>query len=114
MERRYNPSLENHNSSFSDYQMLKTVVVSLTDHKSRDQYKRSLYIGNVISTVEYRSNGVLYEREYLSTHVADVLVAHLTADKQRSYTGSVFLNDSHEGQTMISNNTIVVSGSLHN
>jgi alpha-L-fucosidase 2 len=73
-----------------------------------------LDIGDAVSRVHYQSNGVHFSREYFVSHLSDVLVAHLSADKTKSYSGSVEAKDGHDVKPSLQNNTITIQGSLSN
>jgi len=99
---------------YGDYQTLGNLLVALPSHKSNSNYRRELDIGDSISRVEYQSNGVHYKREYFASHLADVLVGHLSADKPKGYTGHIELQDAHKGHIMATNNDITITGQLSN
>ncbi|CAG2179112.1 unnamed protein product, partial [Oppiella nova] len=90
------------------------IVVDLPDHKDNTHYKRALDIGDALSTVQYEAHGVQYKREYFVNHVSQVLVGHLSADKGKSYTGRIELQDSHKVAVHAEGNTISADGKLAN
>ena len=51
-----------------------------------------------------RRNGVKFRREYLCSHPAQVVAAHFTADKPAAYTGSIELVDSHNANSLPTDN----------
>ncbi|CAG2175595.1 unnamed protein product [Oppiella nova] len=91
-----NPTQSYHNGTFGDYQTLGNLLVDLPDHKVNTHYKRALDIGDAVATVEYESHGVQYKREYFVSHVSNVLVGRLSADKGKAYTGRIELQESHK------------------
>jgi alpha-L-fucosidase 2 len=93
---------------------LGNIVVDLPDHKDNTHYKRALDIGDALSTVQYEAHGVQYKREYFVNHVSQVLVGHLSADKGKSYTGRIELQDSHKVAVHAEGNTISADGKLVN
>ncbi|CAG2166431.1 unnamed protein product, partial [Oppiella nova] len=109
-----NPTQVYHGPGFGDYQTLGNIYVDLPEHKVNTQYKRALDIGDAVTTVRYESHGVQYKREYFVSHVSDVLVGRLTADKGKAYTGRIELQDSHKVTANAVNNTIAVDGKLVN
>ncbi|CAG2173282.1 unnamed protein product, partial [Oppiella nova] len=86
----------------------------LPDHKVNTHYKRALDIGDAVATVEYESHGVQYKREYFVSHVSNVLVGRLSADKGKAYTGRIELQESHKQAVHAVNNTLEVNGKLAN
>ncbi|CAG2172714.1 unnamed protein product [Oppiella nova] len=90
------------------------LIVDLPQHKVNTQYKRALDIGDAVTTVQYESHGVQYKREYFVSHVSEVLVGRLTADKGKAYTGRIELQDSHKLTAQAVNDTIEVDGNLVN
>ena len=89
-------------------------MIDLPEHKTYTKYKRDLDIGDAVSTVQYQSNGVQYKREFFVSHYSDVLVGHLSADKPKSYSGHIGLDDSHKAHPVIVNNTITITSALNN
>ncbi|CAG2167420.1 unnamed protein product [Oppiella nova] len=109
-----NPSQEYGGPGFGDYQTLGNIVVDLPEHKVNTQYKRALDIGDAVSTVQYESHGVQYKREYFVSHVSEVFVGRLTADKGKAYTGRIEIQESHKLTVQVVNNTIAANGKLVN
>ncbi len=100
--------------SMGSCQVLGNVYVNLPDHKTYTNYKRDLDIGDALSHVEYEANGVKYKREFFVTHASNVLVAHFSADRDKSYSGHLELEDSHNAHSVAANNVITVEGKLDN
>jgi alpha-L-fucosidase 2 len=96
------------------YQVLGNVFVNLPDHESADHYRRDLDLSDALAHVQYECNGVKFQREFFCSHPAGVLVARFTANKRRSYTGSIEAKDGHAAKTVVSGNRITVSGQLEN
>ncbi|CAG2179293.1 unnamed protein product, partial [Oppiella nova] len=109
-----NPSQKYDGPGYGDYQTLGNLIVDLPEHKVNTEYKRALDIGDAVTTVQYESHGVQYKREYFVSHVSEVLVGRLTADKGKAYTGRIELQDSHKLIANLVNNTIEVNGKLVN
>ena len=75
-------------------------------------YERSLDIGRAVHEIRYSRDGTNFQRTYFSSHPAQVMVLHLTADKQAAYTGRISLADAHEAEVTAQGNKITASGSL--
>ncbi|TCN59549.1 glycoside hydrolase family 95 protein [Flavobacterium circumlabens] len=52
------------------------------NHTTTSNYQRSLSLNNALSTIQYKQNGVTYNREYFASYPDKVLVIRLTADKK--------------------------------
>ncbi len=77
------------------------------------QYRRELDIGKAIHTIRYEAAGVRYQREYFSSHPANVMVFRFTADRKGAYSGTVTLKDAHPGDgVQADGSTITFSGKL--
>ena len=110
-----NPTMSYKGDHYGNYQVLGNIMVNIPDHKQNTNYKRDLDIGDSVSSVSYVSNGVHFKREYFVSHVSDVMVGHLSADKPKSYkTGTIEMIDSHNHKPVINNSTITVEGQLNN
>jgi alpha-L-fucosidase 2 len=96
------------------YQYFGDVYINLTGQGNASHYRRDLDIHDALAHVSYTANGATYRREFFCSHPAGVLVAHFTADKPGSYTGSIEMNDSHRASTIVSGNRLRVSGQLDN
>jgi len=101
-------------NKLGSYQVLGNLYITLSDHKNYAHYRRDLDIGDALAHVEYEANGVKYKRQFFASHSEDVLVAHLSADKSKSYSGFIELEDSHKAQAVAQNNVISVDGKLDN
>ena len=110
-----NPKMVYKSDDYGNYQVLGNIMVNIPDHKKNTNYKRDLDIGDSVSSVSYVSNGVHFKREYFVSHVSDVMVGHLSADKPKSYkTGTIEMIDSRNQKSVVSNNTITVESHLMN
>ena len=94
------------------YQALGDVGIDLAGQEPYTNYRRSLDIGDAVSTVSYTANGVTYHREYFCSYPAQVIVIRLTADKPGSYSGSIAYRDAHEGVANIEGNLITDASTL--
>ncbi|MES1219037.1 MAG: glycoside hydrolase family 95 protein [Bacteroidota bacterium] len=66
------------------YQSLANLHLVFANEKNVTDYKRWLDLETGITSVEYKSNGVLYKREVFSSAPDQVIAIHLTADKPGS------------------------------
>ena len=96
------------------YQALADLKISLPGHEAATNYRRELNVDRAVASVSYDSGGVAFRREYFASHPAQVLVARLTADKPKSYSGSIELADTHSGTAVADGRQITVSGTLDN
>lgn len=91
------------------YQPFGDVYVSLP-HAEFSGYRRELDIDRAVQTVQYRSGGVQYTREYFASNPAQVVVARFTADKPASLGGKVTLGNLHEISIVSDGETLVMKG----
>ncbi|HWX21770.1 MAG TPA: glycoside hydrolase family 95 protein [Candidatus Binatia bacterium] len=96
------------------YQVLGDLVIHLPGHDAATGYHRELELADAVAAVSYQFEGVHYRREYFCSQPAQVLVVRLTADKLGAYTGSLELNDSHQGKLLAVKNRLTFSGALDN
>jgi len=96
------------------YQVLGNVYVTLAGHTNVAAYRRSLDIGNAISSVDYQSGSAIFSRQFFCSHPAQVLVADFQANHKGAYTGSIELKDSHNAKVIVDGNRITASGRLDN
>jgi len=96
------------------YQVLGEVRVHLPAHAQTSGYRRDLDISQALSRVTYQASKVNYQREFFSSHPAEVLVARFTADRPGGYTGSVEMRDGHAAVAAVQGNRMVVTGVLSN
>jgi alpha-L-fucosidase 2 len=107
-----NPSGDD--GSMGSYQVLGNLFVNLPAHTNSTSYRRDLDLADASAHVSYSANGVNFQREYFSSHPAEVTVAHFTADKKGAYTGSIELRDGHDAKVVLNGNRFTVSGALNN
>lgn len=63
------------------YQCLANLYINLPEHEKPSNYSRDLDLSTATSHVNYTAGGVNYQREYLASNPAQLIVVHLTADK---------------------------------
>ena len=77
-------------------------------------YSRKLNLTDAVHSINYTQNGTSYKREYFCSFPDKVMVLRLTADRKKSYSGSVRLKNAHQGNITVSGNTIQFAGKLPN
>ena len=107
-----NPTGDDH--TMGAYQVLGNVFVSLPGESSATDYRRDLELSDALAHVSYVRKGVKFQREYFSSHPAEVTMARFTADKPAAYTGSIELADSHGAKIIANGNHITAAGTLAN
>ena len=107
-----NPTGDDH--TMGAYQVLGNVFVNLPGESSATDYRRDLELGDALAHVSYGRNGVKFQREYFSSHPAEVTIARFTAGKPAAYTGSIELADSHGAKIVTNGNRITAAGTLAN
>jgi alpha-L-fucosidase 2 len=96
------------------YQCMANLYINLPEHEKPSNYSRDLDLSTATSHVNYTAGGVNYQREYLASNPAQLIVVHLTADKPGAYTGSIELNDMHEAKTQGLQKQLTAAGALDN
>jgi alpha-L-fucosidase 2 len=107
-----NPSGED--GSMGSYQVLGNLFFNLPAHTNSTNYRRDLDLADAVAHVSYSAGGVNFQREYFSSHPAEVTAAQFTADKKGAYTGSIELHDGHDAKVVLNGNRFTVSGALNN
>jgi alpha-L-fucosidase 2 len=107
-----NPSGDD--GSMGAYQVLGNLFVNLPAHTNSTSYRRDLDLADAVAHVSYSADGVNFQREYFSSHPAEVTAAQFTADKKGAYTGSIELRDGHDAKVVLDGNRFTVSGALNN
>jgi alpha-L-fucosidase 2 len=79
---------------------------------STRSYRRELNVDQALHRIQYRKDGVNYQREYFASNPANVQVFRLSADQQGAYTGFVSLKDAHGSVVKAAENKLTFSGTL--
>jgi alpha-L-fucosidase 2 len=93
------------------YQAFGDIFIEM-DHQDYDTYRRELDISRAVHTVTYTHDGISYTREYFASNPAQVMVFRFSADTPGGYTGTITLEDAHNGEVRIDDTRITASGSL--
>ncbi|WNH09132.1 glycoside hydrolase N-terminal domain-containing protein [Thalassobellus suaedae] len=106
---------EEDNNYGMPYQTVGNLNLNFSNHQNTTNYKRTLDIGNAVSTVTYTNNGVDYQREYFVSFPDQVMVVHLTASKPKSLSFNLSM-DSPQVEHSISyeNGIITLAGTSGN
>lgn len=94
------------------FQNFGDVYIEFENHATHSNYTRDLNINDALAHVNYKANGVAYTREYFASYPDDAIVMHLSADKKGKINFKVNLQDSHQGEMKVENNSISISGKL--
>lgn len=93
------------------YQAFGDVLIHFS-HPDATDYRRELDLSTAVHRVSYRSGGMAYQREYFSSHPAQVMVFRFTADRPGGYTGSIELTDAHGAAVEVAGSRLIARGSL--
>ena len=96
------------------YQVLGNLLLHLPGHDQATAYRRDLDLTTAQARVAYTLNGTQYQREYLCSHPAEVLVGQFTADKKSAYTGWLELVDGHQAKVAADGTRLTIAGTLSN
>lgn len=80
--------------------------------KNIENYKRKLSLDSAIHTINYTSNGVKYTHEYFISHIDNVLVLKISANKPKAIDVQIKLKDARPNTTKASQNNLVFQGVL--
>jgi alpha-L-fucosidase 2 len=97
--------------STGSYQPFGDLKITL-GHESVTGYRRELDLTRALHRITYESGGVHYRREYFSSHPAQVMVFHFTADQPGAYTGQVVLEDAHNANITAEGHQLTSRGSM--
>lgn len=84
------------------------------EQSAMTDYRRELNLSDAIHRVNYRADGIGFQREAFSSFPDQVLVYRFTADKPGAYTGTIRLADMHSAKIITTENTITSVGTLTN
>ena len=97
--------------STGSYQPFGDLYITL-GHGSVTGYRRELDLTCALHRITYESDGVQYRREYFSSHPAQVMVFHFSADQPGAHTGQVVLADARDTETIAEGQQLTVRGSM--
>jgi alpha-L-fucosidase 2 len=98
--------------NWNTYQTLGDMFVSVNHKGQITNYKRELNIDNAIAKVSYLAGDIEYTREYLSSHVDNVIAVRYSASKKGSIELSVKLTRPKDCVISVDGNTIIMSGQV--
>jgi alpha-L-fucosidase 2 len=85
------------------YQAFGDLNLHFLNQATFTDYYRDLDLNNAVCRVSYKSNGVNFTREYLSSFPDQAIVIRLTADKAKALNFSLDMDALHESKTTIAN-----------
>jgi len=93
------------------YETAGDLILTFPDVTSVENYRRDLNLDTAVATVEYTANGTRFSRQVFASPVAQVIVVHLTADKQGAISFAAGLQSPQKATVETeSGNTLVMSG----
>jgi alpha-L-fucosidase 2 len=76
-------------------------------------YRRMLDLNTAVHSIRFTNpSGTSFARTYFSSYPAQVMVLRFTADKPAAYSGKITLADAHQGQLVVQDDRMTISGSL--
>jgi len=104
-----------HNNDGMCYQPVGNLEVIFSDTSAAEDYRRTLDIGNAISTVTYRQHGIQFRRNLFASLSDDVIVMEMEAGTPGRLSCMLVLNSPHQPNTITAENgTLVLTGSSGN
>ena len=95
------------------YQAFGDVFIQL-NHANPTDYHRELDIDQALFKMSYQWNNVEYRRTAFASHPDQVIVYTFEANKSKSYSGKIWLNDMHNANISGNNNILTGKGQLEN
>jgi len=92
------------------YQLAGDLYIDFPAQSEISNYKRDLDIGHATATVSYRSGGVNYKREYLTSFTHNVMLVRLTADRPKMISCKVRLESPLKQSIALEGNDLVLNG----
>lgn len=101
------------NCDYGSYQTLGDLVLKFHQDGNIEKYSRSLDLKQAIVTTEYEIGQVKYQREIFSSYPEQIIVIHLTADKERQLNFEAFLRRSENAFLSTDRSSLIMSGNLY-
>lgn len=76
----------------AEYQPLGDLELTFPDHAFVSDYRRDLNLGTATAGVQYKADGVAYDRRVICSHPDQVIAVHITADKPGALSFSATLD----------------------
>ena len=93
------------------YQAVGDLFLEFPGHENFTDYYRDLDISDAVAAVRYTVDGVVYEREVISSFADDVVVVRLTASEKGRLTFNASLASPHKKQTIaVEDGDVVLRG----
>jgi len=85
-----------------DYQPFGDLYIEFPGHEKYTGYKRQLDLEKALCSTSYQANGVNYRREMLASNPDQVFAIHLTADKSKALSFSIYMDSEHDEKSVVS------------
>lgn len=93
------------------YEPAGDLILTVPEAASVENYRRELNLDTAVATVEYTFNSIRFTRQVFASPVDQVIVVHLTADKEGAITFAAGLQTPQDATiTTESGNTLVMRG----
>jgi alpha-L-fucosidase 2 len=95
------------------YRNFGDLYLEFPEHVSYSCYRRELNIDEATGIVTYKTDDILYTREYFASRPDEVIVMRIrTPDKRQTLNFFVDLADANEGTATVSENEMMIRGKL--
>lgn len=97
------------------FQMLGDLRVQhkYSSEDSVSNYQRALSLNNAVAHTQFEKGGVTYTREYFASHVDDVLIIRLSANKKGSVSFDAALSRPERATVSMKDNALQMEGQLN-
>ncbi|PKQ64124.1 alpha-L-fucosidase [Labilibaculum manganireducens] len=89
------------------YQPVGNLQIVFPDNHDITDYYRDLDISKAVASVEYKTKGVTYRREVISSLADNIIAVEITADKPSSVSCTLSVNSPHEKYSIKCNNNAI-------
>lgn len=97
---------------FGCFQTLGDLWIDFDGKRPYSDYKRELNLEDATVTVTYTQDGVKFKRQVFISYPDQVMVVHLTADKEKQMNFTCKINRPERFDTYTEDNQLVMSGAL--
>ena len=95
----------------SKYQPFGDIWIEFDNAQEVKDYRRELDLNSGVTSVQYRRDGVTFRRSVFCSFPDQILVIHLTADKEETLNVSISLSSPHqESQVLANEEALILKG----
>ena len=97
------------------YQPFGNILLEFPGHKDATDYKRKLDLQNAVTSINYKSGDVTFNREIIASHPDQAIIIHLGSSRNNALNFNLGMNSPHEEYDIqILDHTIIMKGKANN